>query len=61
MPWIPTLVRTGRRRPGEVEILSGLAEAERVIAEGTQKARPGDQVEIIGEISVVPRAAATSR
>jgi membrane fusion protein (multidrug efflux system) len=43
-------VTTGRRRPGEVEILSGLGEGEIVVAEGTQKARPGEAVEIVGRI-----------
>ncbi|HMB70223.1 MAG TPA: efflux RND transporter periplasmic adaptor subunit, partial [bacterium] len=41
-------VTTGRRRPGQVEIVRGLQEGELVIAEGTQKARPGDTVEIVG-------------
>jgi membrane fusion protein (multidrug efflux system) len=41
------VVYTGRRRPGEVEILEGLAEGERVIIEGTQKARAGQPVSII--------------
>lgn len=45
-------VRTGRRRPGQVEVLSGLAEGEIVIAEGTQKARPGSRVEEVGRISL---------
>jgi len=40
-------VVTGRRRPGEVEILDGLAAGERVITEGTQKARPGAVVEAV--------------
>jgi membrane fusion protein (multidrug efflux system) len=40
-------VESGRRRPGEVEILEGLQAGERVITEGTQKARPGLQVEIL--------------
>lgn len=52
-------VRTGRRRPGQVEILSGLEDGERVIAEGTQKARPGGNVEIVGELPVVSQTAAT--
>ncbi len=39
-------VRTGRRRPGEVEILAGLEPGELVISEGTQKARPGQQVRV---------------
>jgi len=42
------LVETGRRRPGEVEILSGLATGERVIVEGTQMARNGKAVSILG-------------
>ncbi len=37
-------VQTGRRRPGEVEILSGLTAGERVIVEGTQKVRQGQTV-----------------
>lgn len=39
-------VRTGRRRPGEVEILDGLAPGDQVIIEGTQKARAGQPVVI---------------
>lgn len=41
------LVRTGRRRPGEVEILEGLEPGDRVVAEGTQKARDGEPVRVI--------------
>jgi membrane fusion protein (multidrug efflux system) len=40
-------VTSGRRRPGEVEILDGLRPGEQVITEGTQKARPGQPVRII--------------
>jgi membrane fusion protein (multidrug efflux system) len=40
-------VRTGRRRPGQVEIVEGLSPGEWVITEGTQKARPGQPVNII--------------
>lgn len=40
-------VRTGRRRPGQVEILEGLNPGDLVITEGTQKARPGQAVSII--------------
>lgn len=39
-------VRTGRRRPGEVEILDGLKAGDRVIVEGTQKARNGEPVDV---------------
>jgi membrane fusion protein (multidrug efflux system) len=41
------LIRSGRRRPGEVEILDGLAPGERVVTEGTQKVRPGQPVVIL--------------
>lgn len=37
-------VQIGRRRPGEVEILSGLDEGERVVVEGTQHVTPGATV-----------------
>ena len=37
-------VRTGRRRPGEVEIVEGLRERERVVVEGTQNVRDGTRV-----------------
>jgi membrane fusion protein, multidrug efflux system len=40
-------VRTGRRRPGEIEILEGLEPGARVITEGTQNVRPGDRVSIL--------------
>lgn len=40
-------VKTGRRRPGQVEILEGLAPGDLVIIEGTQKARPGQPAEIL--------------
>lgn len=41
------VVKIGRRRPGEVEIISGLSAGERVIVDGTQKAREGQPVEIL--------------
>lgn len=41
-------VQSGRRRPGEVEILAGLSEGERVVVEGTQKVRPGATVSLVG-------------
>jgi len=53
-------VETGRRRPGQVEIRSGLAAGEVVIAEGTQKATAGEPVRIVGEIAVgAPQTSAT--
>jgi membrane fusion protein (multidrug efflux system) len=54
-------VATGRRRPGQVEILSGVDEGELVIAEGTQKARAGDTVEIVGRIEMTPLLAPPDR
>jgi membrane fusion protein (multidrug efflux system) len=49
-------VRTGRRRPGEVEILEGLSEGERVVAEGTQHAAPGAPVRVMGTLGGWPAA-----
>ncbi|HVY82279.1 MAG TPA: efflux RND transporter periplasmic adaptor subunit [Steroidobacteraceae bacterium] len=37
-------VRIGRREPGRVEVVAGLAPGERVIVEGTQKVREGGPV-----------------
>lgn len=37
-------VRLGKRRPGEVEVLTGLQEHERVVIEGTQNVRDGVSV-----------------
>lgn len=37
-------VKIGRRRPGEVEIVSGLKEGERVVVDGTQNLRDGSVV-----------------
>lgn len=52
-------VETGRRRPGQVEVRSGIAAGERVVAEGTQKAVSGEPVRIVGEIAVgAPQALA---
>ena len=52
-------VKTGRRRPGEVEIVAGLSAGERVVAEGTQQAKPGALVEVVGEVLVGGQTAAT--
>lgn len=38
-------VRTGRRRPGEVEVLEGLREGEHVVIEGTQNVSDGVRVQ----------------
>jgi membrane fusion protein, multidrug efflux system len=40
-------VQTGRRRPGEVEIVSGLDDGDVVVTEGTQKIRDGVAVKVI--------------
>ena len=48
------VVQIGRRRPGEVEILSGLSAGERVIVDGTQKARDGQAVSILMRDAVKP-------
>ena len=45
-------VTTGRRLPGRIEVLEGLTVGDRVVAEGTQKVRPGEPVEVVGEIEV---------
>lgn len=45
-------VELGRRRPGQVEVLRGLAEGELVVAEGTQKAQPGKVVRVVGRLEV---------
>ena len=37
-------VKTGVRLAGDVEIISGLRAGEKVVAEGTQKLRPGAKV-----------------
>jgi len=47
-------VRIGRRRPGEVEILDGLSTGERVIVDGTQKARHGQTVRILAPAETQP-------
>jgi membrane fusion protein (multidrug efflux system) len=48
------IVRIGRRRPGEVEILEGLSAGERVIVDGTQKARDGQEVKILTKQENLP-------
>lgn len=44
---VRTEVRTGRRRPGEVEILDGVSEGDVVVIEGTQKIRDGAPVKAV--------------
>ena len=38
-------VMTGKRRPGYVEIVSGVHEHERVVVDGTQSVRDGSKVQ----------------
>ncbi|HZF16428.1 MAG TPA: efflux RND transporter periplasmic adaptor subunit [Steroidobacteraceae bacterium] len=38
-------IRIGRRRPGEVEVLEGLAAGENIVSEGADKLRPGMSVQ----------------
>jgi membrane fusion protein (multidrug efflux system) len=38
-------VQTGRRRPGEVEVVTGLAAGERIVVEGTQNVSEGTRVQ----------------
>jgi membrane fusion protein (multidrug efflux system) len=44
-------IQTGRRRPGEVEVLQGLTSGELVITEGTMKVRHGQAVTVISKQS----------
>lgn len=46
-------VHTGARRLGEVEILSGLSEGERVVTHGTMQLRDGQPVHIVEEQGVI--------
>jgi len=39
-------ISIGARRPGEVEVLDGLAAGDRVVSHGTLIVRPGQQVSI---------------
>lgn len=41
-------VKTGDRRPGQVEILSGLKPGDRIVVEGTVKLRDGSEIEDVG-------------
>jgi membrane fusion protein, multidrug efflux system len=46
---VRTQVLTGRRRPGEVEVLKGLDDGDVVIVEGTQKVRDGVPVNPVAD------------
>jgi membrane fusion protein (multidrug efflux system) len=47
-------VKLGKRRPGEVEILEGLEEHERIVVEGTQKVRDGTHVVELDRADAAP-------
>lgn len=51
---VKTEVKTGRRRPGEVEILDGVDAGDVIIIEGTQKVRDG------APVKALPQAVAES-
>lgn len=44
-----TRVQIGRREPGYVEVVAGIAEGTRVIADGLIKARDGGTVKVLGD------------
>lgn len=54
-------VRTGRRRPGFVEVTHGLEPGEVVVVEGTQKALPGEAVRVIERLPLTGDAPAAER
>ena len=54
-------VRTGRRRPGFVEVTFGLEPGEVVVVEGTQKALPGEAVRVIERLPLSEEMRAAER
>lgn len=53
-------IQTGRRRPGEVEVLQGLEPGELVITEGTMKVRHGQTVTVISQQPVASAVRGTA-
>lgn len=49
---VQTPIETGVRRPGFVEVLSGLKEGDKIIVEGLLKAHPGTPVQVQGEKTI---------
>jgi membrane fusion protein, multidrug efflux system len=47
-------VQLGRRRVGEVEVVSGLAAGERIVVDGTGKLRPGAAIRDVGNAEPAP-------
>ena len=57
---VRTEVSTGRRRPGEVEVLKGLAAGDVIVVEGTQKVRDGLAVQAISDTATQDASLATA-
>lgn len=58
----PTKVKLGARAGGYAEVLAGLAEGDRIVTEGVQRARPGQPIRIdaIGPDGAPEKAAAAA-
>ena len=54
-------VRTGLRKPGEVEVLEGVAAGDLVVTDGVQKIGPGSPVSVMGEAPAKPVAEAAGK
>jgi len=52
-------VELGRRRPGQVEIVSGVVPGQRVVTQGVAQVRPGSRVRIINQEGAAPTSAAS--
>jgi len=52
-------VELGRRRPGQVEIISGVVPGQRVVTQGIAQVRPGSRVRIVNQEGAVPTSAAS--
>lgn len=52
-------VELGRRRPGQVEIVSGVVPGQRVVTQGIAQVRPGSRVRILNQDGAVPTSAAS--
>ena len=52
-------VELGRRRPGQVEIVSGVVPGQRVVTQGIAQVRPGSRVRIVIQEGAVPTSAAS--
>ncbi|MDP2380565.1 MAG: efflux RND transporter periplasmic adaptor subunit [Pseudohongiella sp.] len=52
-------VELGRRRPGQVEIVSGVVPGQRVVTQGIAQIRPGSRVRILNQEGAIPTSAAS--